>query len=161
MHGNNKKIGISSCTWYYNRANQNGKSKHGSPFPPHLALCGLAFLPVSFWAPLLDVLPFGPPLAAHTVVALRAGDLLGLQPLGWLFEGELHGLALLQAAEALHVQLALKGYKIQSSGQPPSNVHCNPWNYLQHQPRRALCENTNVISWNRYFCYQLPRTKSV
>lgn len=40
--------------------------------------------------------------------ATRSGDSLRLEALGGLLEGEVDGLALLQAAEALHVQLALK-----------------------------------------------------
>lgn len=60
---------------------------------------------VSFRATLLGTL--GSLLAAHARGSLWAGDPQRLQALGGLFEGELHGLALSQAAEALHVQFAL------------------------------------------------------
>lgn len=63
--------------------------------------------PISFRTPLLHLLAFWPPLTAHTVDATRPCNLLRLQPLRWLLEGELHRFALLQAAEAFHVQLAL------------------------------------------------------
>lgn len=66
-------------------------------------------LPISFWASLLDLLAFGSPLAAHTVDATWTCNSLRLQALRWLLEGKLHHFAFLEAAEAFHVQLALKG----------------------------------------------------
>ena len=66
-------------------------------------------LPVSLWTSFLELLALGSPLAAHTVDTLWSRDSLRLQALGGLLEGEVDGLALLQAAEAFHVQLALKG----------------------------------------------------
>lgn len=73
--------------------------------------CSLPCLPISFRAPLLDLLAFWSPLAAHTMDATWSCDSLRLQALRWLLEGKLHCFAFLQAAEAFHVQLALKGEK--------------------------------------------------
>lgn len=87
-------------------------SDWSSSFPVHPSL------PVPLWAALLDLLSFGSPLAAHAVDAARSGHSLRLQTFGWLFEGKLNCLTLLQAAEAFHVQLTLKGNTGRFSGIP-------------------------------------------
>lgn len=61
--------------------------------------------PVSLWTSLLRTL--GSPLTAQTRRSTGSGDADWLQPLGWLLKGELHRLALPQAAESLHLQFAL------------------------------------------------------
>lgn len=65
-------------------------------------------LPITLWTSLLDLLAFGSPFAAHTVDAIRSSNSLRLQALRWLLVGKLNRLTLLQAAEAIHVQLALE-----------------------------------------------------
>ena len=55
----------------------------------------------------LHILPFGPPFTPNTEHPTRAGDSDRFQALGGLLKGELRGLTLLQAPEALDVQLTL------------------------------------------------------
>lgn len=74
--------------------------------------CLISFLPVSLWFALLQRdLPLRSPLTARARPAAGSSHPQGLQALGGLLVGELHLLTLLQAAEALHHQLALSGSK--------------------------------------------------
>ena len=84
-----------------------GEFSSSSACPSQPTQAALQSIPVSLWSAFLHVLPFGPPLTPNTEHPTRAGDSDRFQALSRLLKGELYGLTLLQAPEALHVQLTL------------------------------------------------------